>query len=217
MFRLKSVCVSRNVNAFYRSFASRNNVLFVLGAPGSGKGKHSDHLVAKFGGCHVSVGEILRETVKTPGKYTEMIQKHMNEGTLVPTEVTMELIRDKVMNSTNGVLLLDGYPRNMSNYKTWCDVMGDSCNVLGCLLYKCSYEFLEKRLIARGKDSGRADDNLEVIKRRFYSYEHETKEVLDKLREKYSIEEICTEPPFEEAFPNSVKAYCKIIKQNGLM
>ena len=44
-----------------RSFASSNNVIFVLGAPGSGKGKHSDHLVAKFGGCHVSVGEILRE------------------------------------------------------------------------------------------------------------------------------------------------------------
>lgn len=36
-------------------------MIFVLGAPGSGKGKHSDHLVAKFGGCHVSVGEILRE------------------------------------------------------------------------------------------------------------------------------------------------------------
>ena len=71
--------------------------------------------------------------------------------------------------------------------------MKDSCNVIGCLLYQCSYEFLEKRLIARGKDtsiitmcmrcSGRSDDNLDVIKRRFYSYEHETKEVLDKLRE----------------------------------
>ena len=46
-----------------RSFASSNNVIFVLGAPGSGKGKHSDNLVAKFGGCHVSVGEILREVV----------------------------------------------------------------------------------------------------------------------------------------------------------
>lgn len=70
--------------------------------------------------------------------------------------------------------------------------MGDSCNVLGCLLYQCSYEFLEKRLIARGKDSyecfvicyssGRSDDNLDVIKRRFYSYEHETREVLDELK-----------------------------------
>ena len=72
--------------------------------------------------------------------------------------------------------------------------MGTSCHVLGCLLYQCSYEFLEKRLLARGKDSfsvnclfncrGRSDDNLDVIKRRFYSYEHETREVLDKLREK---------------------------------
>ena len=48
-----------------RCFASSNNVIFVLGAPGSGKGKHSDHLVQKFGGCHVSVGEILREVVDT--------------------------------------------------------------------------------------------------------------------------------------------------------
>lgn len=62
MFCLKSACSSRNIiSSVYRSFASANNVLFVLGAPGSGKGKHSDHLVAKFGGSHVSVGEILRE------------------------------------------------------------------------------------------------------------------------------------------------------------
>lgn len=73
--------------------------------------------------------------------------------------------------------------------------MGSSCNVLGCLLYQCSYAFLEKRLLERGKDQyfasplafynrGRSDDNLDVIKRRFYSYEHETAEVLKHLREK---------------------------------
>ena len=45
-----------------------------------------------------------------------MIKKHLDEGTLVPTDVTMELIKDKVLKTTNGVLLLDGYPRNMSNY-----------------------------------------------------------------------------------------------------
>lgn len=45
-----------------------------------------------------------------------MIKKHLDEGTLVPTDVTMELIKDKVLRTTNGVLLLDGYPRNMSNY-----------------------------------------------------------------------------------------------------
>lgn len=54
--------------------------------------------------------------MKTPGKYTDMIKKHLDEGTLVPTDVTMELIKDKVLKTTNGVLLLDGYPRNMSNY-----------------------------------------------------------------------------------------------------
>ena len=53
--------LNRAASTFTRGFAATNNVIFVLGAPGSGKGKHSDHLVKKFGGDHVSVGEILRE------------------------------------------------------------------------------------------------------------------------------------------------------------
>lgn len=62
MFAISSKVFAKNsIRSISRSFASSNNVIFVLGAPGSGKGKHSDHLVAKFGGCHVSVGEILRE------------------------------------------------------------------------------------------------------------------------------------------------------------
>ena len=62
MFATASRLVNKNILQFsVRSFASSNNVIFVLGAPGSGKGKHSDNLVKKFGGCHVSVGEILRE------------------------------------------------------------------------------------------------------------------------------------------------------------
>ena len=62
MFALKSTSVIRNSIRFSsRCIASTGNVIFVLGATGSGKGKHSDHLVKQFGGCHVSVGEILRD------------------------------------------------------------------------------------------------------------------------------------------------------------
>ena len=46
-----------------------------------------------------------------------MIKKHLDEGTLVPTDVTMNLIKDRILSTKDGVLLLDGYPRNMSNYK----------------------------------------------------------------------------------------------------
>ena len=53
--------INRAASTFTSGFAATNNVSFDLGAPGSGKGKHSDHLVKKFGGDHVSVGEILRE------------------------------------------------------------------------------------------------------------------------------------------------------------
>lgn len=59
-----SLVLGRSLQSSVRCFSSTaGNVIFVLGAPGSGKGKHSDHLVAKFGGCHVSVGEILREVL----------------------------------------------------------------------------------------------------------------------------------------------------------
>lgn len=67
MFSVRAFSIARGMaSSFSRSIASTNNVIFVLGAPGSGKGKHSDNLVAKFGGCHVSVGEILREVNTIP-------------------------------------------------------------------------------------------------------------------------------------------------------
>lgn len=62
MFAVRSsLLLHQSVAYSVRSIASSNNVIFVLGAPGSGKGKHSDHLAKKFGGYHVSVGEIFRE------------------------------------------------------------------------------------------------------------------------------------------------------------
>lgn len=60
---IPKVCLRNCAYMMTRCASTSNNVIFVLGAPGSGKGKHSDHLVKKFGGCHVSVGEILREVL----------------------------------------------------------------------------------------------------------------------------------------------------------
>ena len=115
----------------------------------------------------------------------------------------MELIKDKVMQTHNGVLLLDGYPRNMSNYRVGkasfysVDVVRDHGGQLQCAglfavqvqlrVFGEAFDCARKGLVVFDPSlhrRGRSDDNLEVIKRRFYSYEHETKEVLDTLREK---------------------------------
>ena len=96
----------------------------------------------------------------------------MAEGKLVPSKMLVEIVRKNIFKNgpNNDVYLIDGFPRSAENYEAWMEVMGDSVKVKTLLYLGCSLETLEKRLIERGKSSGRADDNLETIRKRFNTY-----------------------------------------------
>mgnify|MGYP001042538252 CR=1 FL=1 len=145
-----------------------------MGGPGAGKGTQCAKIQEKFGYVHLSAGDCLREEKANPdSKYGKLILEHISNGTIVPVEITLALLKRKmdyyVMKGQDH-FLIDGFPRNKNNLDGWNNIMGDVANVEFCLFFDCPEEEMKSRLLERSKTSGRADDNIDVIKKRYNLY-----------------------------------------------
>jgi UMP-CMP kinase len=88
-------------------------LIFVLGGPGAGKGTQCANLVSDYGFKHLSAGDLLREEQDRPGsEFGEMIKSYIKEGTIVPLEVTIQLLENAMKKSMEGgkkgMFLIDG-------------------------------------------------------------------------------------------------------------
>ena len=158
--------------------AAKPGVIFVLGGPGAGKGTQCGKMVEKYGYVHLSAGDLLRAERKSGSDVGDMIEEYIREGKIVPVEITVGLILKAIEADGGGRFLVDGFPRNANNLSGWHAVASASLNVGGVLQYDCPEEVMEARLIERGKTSGRVDDNVESIRKRFAVFERETMPVL---------------------------------------
>lgn len=165
-------------------------VLFILGGPGSGKGTLCDQLVAKLHLNHYSTGDLLRkEQEEHPeSELSKSIKACMVEGKLVPSEVLLAIIKKNILelkaksdpSSPPPVILLDGFPRSQENIDAWKQFkMEEVVEGRFCLYLECGYETMEKRIMGRAQTSGRADDKPETIKKRFETFENQTKPILE--------------------------------------
>jgi adenylate kinase family enzyme len=101
------------VRRLVTAMTSKPGVVFVLGAPGSGKGTQCERIVEKFGFVHLSAGDLLREERNTPGsQYGALIEGHITAGTIVPVEITCSLLENAMQKSNANKFLIDGFPRN---------------------------------------------------------------------------------------------------------
>lgn len=115
-------------------------IVFVLGGPGSGKGTQCQRIVSAFSEfIHLSAGELLREARGSGSELGNMIESCMQAGSIVPAEVTVNLLREAM--EKNGWekkrFLIDGFPRNEDNYATWFRML-PQVQVEGCLFLNCS-------------------------------------------------------------------------------
>jgi len=111
--------------------------------------------------------------------------------------------------------LIDGFPRNEENLSGWKRIVGKDAKVETTLFFECSFEILEKRLIARGKTSGRVDDNIESIKKRFKTFEAQTLPILDIIqKEGISVQKIDSSKSIENVFASVKPLIEKIINEN---
>jgi len=180
-------------------------VVFVLGGPGAGKGTQCQLLSGNLGWAHLSAGDLLRAERKKKGSgLADIINKNIAEGKIVPSEITVKLIKNAMaeLREEKGQLkfLIDGFPRSEGNVTSWKEVVGEKARVECVLFFECPEDILTSRLLERAKTSGRNDDSIDVIRKRFATYREESMPVIEmyggkvcKIIADKSIEEVYKE------------------------
>lgn len=165
-----------------------NIVLF--GGPGSGKGTQSEKLIDKYGLHHISTGEVLRNHIKNETELGKIAKKYIDEGQLIPDDLMIQILDDvleKEAKDKPGVIF-DGFPRTVPQAEALNELLKKRNKELHAVVgLEVPDDELVKRLINRGKLTGRADDNEETIKKRLKVYHNQTSPLRDhyKKQSKY--------------------------------
>jgi adenylate kinase len=160
-----------------------NIVLF--GPPGAGKGTQSQNLIEKYGLIHLSTGDLLRSEIKNGTELGLKAKKLMDEGLLVPDEVVIGMIDNKLKENKDAKgFIFDGFPRTIPQAEALDKLLQDNGTSISCMVALIVEEGeLVKRLLNRGQTSGRADDQDEaLIQRRVKEYNEKTLPVAEFYR-----------------------------------
>ena len=183
------------------------NIVILLGAPGSGKGTVAGKLAAENANLkHVSSGDLLRGAVAKGTEAGRQAKAFMEAGKLVPDALIATMIKDVVAETTGDVtMLLDGFPRNLSQAKLLEDLMEElQMPFTGVLSLEVPREELIARLINRGKVSGRSDDKEDVIIERLKEYESKTLPVAEYFTKKGNFHPVKGVGSLDEIFDRLV-------------
>lgn len=175
-------------------------VVFVLGGPGSGKGTQCARIVAEFGFVHLSAGDLLREEMNSGSPHGSMISDMIKNGQIVPAEVTVGLLKDAMDRSPVKRFLIDGFPRNEDNNNCWVNLMSPHTDTRFVLFFDCPEEVMEARLLKRGESSGRTDDNIQSIKKRFQTFLNQTLPVVSSYEKEGKVHRVNSDVPPDEVY-----------------
>ena len=170
--------IGRNLPQVYQlntSLTMTNLVLF--GKPGAGKGTQAAFLKDKYNLVHISTGDIFRYNIKNQTKLGKLAQSYMDKGDLVPDEVTIQMLQEEVEKNPNAEgFIFDGFPRTIAQAEALDTFLtSKGMRIHGTLALEADDEVLIKRLLERGKVSGRTDDqDEEKIRNRFTEYNEKT-------------------------------------------
>ena len=156
--------------------------IVIFGAPGSGKGTQSDLLIEKYGLEHISTGDVLRAEIKNGTELGKTAKGYIDNGQLIPDELMINILAsvyDSFGREHKGVIF-DGFPRTIPQaeaLKKMLEERGDK--VAAMLELDVPEDELMTRLIKRGQECGRPDDNEETIKKRLVVYHSQTQPLIE--------------------------------------
>ena len=163
--------------------------IVIFGAPGSGKGTQSERIVEKYGINHISTGDVLRAEIKNGTELGKTAKGYIDQGQLIPDELMIDILASVFdsFKDSKGVIF-DGFPRTIAQAEASKKMLAERGQDVSVMVdLEVPEDELMVRLIKRGKDSGRADDNEETIKKRLHVYHSQTAPLIDwyKNEKKY--------------------------------
>ena len=163
--------------------------IVIFGAPGSGKGTQSERIVENYGINHISTGDVLRAEIKNGTELGKTAKGYIDQGQLIPDELMIDILASVFdsFKDSKGVIF-DGFPRTIAQAEALKKMLAERGQDVSVMVdLDVPEEELMVRLIKRGKDSGRADDNEETIKKRLHVYHSQTAPLIDwyKNEKKY--------------------------------
>ena len=181
-----------------------NIVLF--GGPGSGKGTQSEKLIKKYGLHHISTGEVLRDHIKKETELGKIAKSYIDEGQLIPDDLMIQIL-DTVMEDAKDKpgVIFDGFPRTIPQAEALNELLKKRGKELHAVVgLEVPDDELVKRMINRGKMTGRADDNEETIKKRLNVYHNQTSPLKDHYKKQSKYIPIDGNKEIEEIFDSIV-------------
>ena len=156
--------------------------IVIFGAPGSGKGTQSDLLIEHYGLGHTSTGDVLRNEIKKGTELGKTAQGFIDKGNLIPDELMISILAnvyDSFGRGHKGVIF-DGFPRTIPQAEALKKMLFERGDKVAAMIeLDVPEDELMQRLIKRGKESGRADDNEETIKKRLVVYHQQTQPLIE--------------------------------------
>jgi adenylate kinase len=187
----------------------------IFGPPGSGKGTQSVQLAQKFNLLHLSTGDMLRAEIAAGTELGKKMSSIMSKGELVPDEVVIEMIANKIDNSKgNAGFLFDGFPRTVAQTISLEKMLNDrGMKIDSMLVLDVDHDELVKRLIGRAELSGRPDDkDPAVIENRISVYKEKTEPIIEYCRNKGIYQPVNGMGTIDDIFNRLSSLISKIVK-----
>lgn len=150
--------------------------LIIFGAPGSGKGTQSERLVERYGLHHISTGELLRSHIAQGTPLGKVADGFISHGNLIPDELMLDILAEELDSHSDAAgVIFDGFPRTIPQAEALRGLLaGRGSKVHAVVGLEVPEDELMTRLVKRGAESGRSDDNPETIAKRLEVYHRQT-------------------------------------------
>jgi adenylate kinase len=175
--------------------------IILFGPPGSGKGTQAKMLESKFDLIQISTGDLFRHELGNNTPLGKKARSYMDKGQLVPDEITIAMLKNKIVQFPESAgFIFDGFPRTIHQAEALNDLLQDMDQKLsGLIALDVEEDEIVKRLLLRGKTSGRSDDaNENVIRNRIAVYQNETSPVYNFYDNKGTAQKVSGMGSIEE-------------------
>lgn len=152
--------------------------IVIFGAPGSGKGTQSDRIIQHYNLFHISTGDVLRDNIRRGTELGATAKAYIDKGQLIPDQLMIGILADVLDQNkeaaANGVIF-DGFPRTIPQAEALENMLAERGTAVHAVVgLEVPEEELIRRILLRGKMTGRSDDNMETVKNRLDVYHNQT-------------------------------------------